>query len=137
MCGLESKTITKNIFKAVLYILPGLNKHWPHRTYLNWTRWSFRLNCSLACTFDRCIEETWNTSFKLVWIERKSLWQMIYCQSAILVCTLLNSNSNYLLKLANTDFNNHETVKFGCGFIEVCMRSVMSEQREQIKVYKS
>ena len=33
-------------------------------------------------------------------------------------CTLLNSKSNYLLKLANTDFDNHETVKFGCGCVE-------------------
>jgi hypothetical protein len=33
-------------------------------------------------------------------------------------CTLLNSNSNYLLKLANTDSDNQETVKFGCGCVK-------------------
>ncbi len=34
------------------------------------------------------------------------------------IFTLFNSNSNYLLKLAKTDFDNHETVKFGCGCVE-------------------
>ena len=32
--------------------------------------------------------------------------------------TLFHSNSNYLLKLAKTDFDNHETVKFGCGCVK-------------------
>jgi hypothetical protein len=33
-------------------------------------------------------------------------------------CTLLHSNTNTLLKLANTDSDAHKAVKFGCGCVE-------------------
>jgi hypothetical protein len=50
-------------------------------------------------------------------------------------CTLLNSNSNYLLKLAKTDFDTNETVKLGCGCVEDSLEC--SREKEEKRLQQS